>query len=210
MGAAVEEYCRWRRRQETGRSQEHIGLENEIQGGRHVCSSFFMLSPCTAQWERRQAGRWRGGGTVVDRETDMMEWQTGRERGREMRKTEWGLQLQYVTVSLLDEAAKQKNQNKTSAEVHRADTPRLVPCMGHYSQLCVWNMGWHMWPLHLFSTSVAGPWMEMANPHHCSAKSPPHGRSGLWWLFSLSLSLSDSLGHLSTHDNPFSTSFSLP
>ncbi len=48
--------------------------------------------------------------------------------------------------------------------------------------------------------SVAGTQMAMA----ILATAPPRGRCGLWWRFT------DSVGHLSTHDTLFSTSFSLP
>lgn len=105
---------------ETGRSRERVGLENEFRGSRRVCSSFFILSlnysRRAAQRARQQAGKWRGRQTATDRKTDMMEWQTDRESGREMRETEWGLQLQYVRVSLRDETA--KNQPISTVLTH--------------------------------------------------------------------------------------------
>lgn len=53
---------------------------------------------------RRQGSRQR------DRHDGVTDRQRIRQRGREMRETEWGLQLQYVRVSLQDEAAKNINQ----------------------------------------------------------------------------------------------------
>lgn len=60
---------------------------------------------------RREGSRWRGRHDGV---TDM---QRVRRRGREMRGIKWGLQFQYVRVSLQDEAA-------TNERIfHSADTP---------------------------------------------------------------------------------------
>lgn len=69
--------------------------------------------------------RRREGGRRSDRRDGVTDRQRVRRRGREMRETEWGSQLRYVRVSLQDEAAKK------STNFHSADTPKLIPCMGH-------------------------------------------------------------------------------
>lgn len=73
-------------------------------------------------------------GVKIERATDVVKRQDGvtdRQGGRGMGETEWGLQLQYVRVSLQDEEAKKPTN------FHSADTPELIPCTGHYSQPCV-------------------------------------------------------------------------
>lgn len=64
--------------------------------------------------------RRRSEGDKTDGQTDRRDGVTGRQRvrrrGREMRETEWGLQLPYVRVSLQDEAA--QNQPISTVLTH--------------------------------------------------------------------------------------------
>lgn len=61
--------------------------------------------------ERRREGK-----RLRDRHDGVTDRQRVRQGGREMRETEWGLQLQYVRVSLQDEAA--KNQPISTVLTH--------------------------------------------------------------------------------------------
>ncbi len=64
----------------------------------------------------REMERRRDGNRRKDRHDGVADRQKVRQRGREMRKTEWGLQLQYVRVSLQDETA--QNQPISTVLTH--------------------------------------------------------------------------------------------
>lgn len=188
---------------EVGGRLERVGLENEFRGSRSVCSSFFMLSlnysRRAAEWERQQAGRWRGGERERDREIDMMEWQTGRESGSGEEK--WERQNGVYSSNMSELVCKMKQQKKKkSTNFHSADTPKTNTLHGALkSALCMKHGVTHVaWVLS--AASVAGAQMAM----DILATAPPRGRCGLRWRFT------DSVGHLSLHDNLSSTSCSLP
>lgn len=116
--------------------------------------------------ERRREGK-----RQRDRHDGVTDRQRVRQWGREMRETEWGLQLQYVRVSLQDEAAKKKK----STNFHSADTPKTNTLHGALkSALCMKHGVTHVaWVLS--AASVAGAQMAM----DILATAPPRGRCGL-------------------------------